>query len=79
MGYGRGYGMMDGWFGGGFFMLIFVVVIIISGFFLVRLLMNQSKTVARTTENTALEILKQRYARGEISHEEFEKMKANLS
>ncbi|MHC1759143.1 MAG: SHOCT domain-containing protein [Negativicutes bacterium] len=26
-----------------------------------------------------MEILKQRYARGEISHEEFDKMKANLS
>ena len=75
-----GYGMMDGgWFGGGIFMLFFWIAVIIGGFFLVRLLMNQSHTAARTTENTALEILKQRYARGEISHEEFEKMKANLS
>jgi len=78
MGYGRGYGMMDGWLGGGIFMLFIVVIIIVGSFFLVRVLMNQSKTAARTTENTALEILKQRYARGEISHEEFEKMKAKL-
>ena len=78
-GYGRGYGMMDGWFGGGIFMLIFLVVILVGGFFLVRMLMNHSKSIARTSENTALEILKQRYARGEISHEEFEKMKANIS
>ena len=77
-GYGRGYGMMDGWFGGGIFMLIFVVVILVGGFFLVRMLMDHSKNASRATENTALEILKQRYARGEISHEEFEKMKANL-
>jgi putative membrane protein len=77
-GYGRGYGMMDGWFGGGIFMLLFVAVIVIGVFFLVRMLMNKSNTSDRTKENTALEILKQRYARGEISHEEFEKMKANL-
>ncbi len=78
MGYGRGYGMMDNWFGGGIFMLLFWGVIIIGGFFLVRYLIRQSQTAARTTENTALEILKQRYARGEINDEEFEKMKAKL-
>ena len=78
MGYGRGYGMMDNWFGGGIFMLLFWGVIIIGGFFLVRYLIRQSQTAARATENTALEILKQRYARGEINDEEFEKMKAKL-
>ena len=78
MGYGRGYGMMDNWFGGGIFMLLFWGVIIIGGFFLVRYLMRQSQTAARVTENTALEILKQRYARGEINDEEFERMKAKL-
>ena len=78
MGYGRGYGMMDGWFGGGIFMLLFWGVIIIGGFFLVRYLIRQSQTVARAPENTAMEILKQRYARGEINDEEFEKMKAKL-
>ena len=78
MGYGRGYGMMDNWFGGGIFMLLFWGVIIIGGFFLVRYLMRQSQTAVRATENTALEILKQRYARGEINDEEFEKMKAKL-
>ena len=70
--------MMDNWFGGGIFMLLFWGVIIIGGFFLVRYLIRQSQTAARTTENTALEILKQRYARGEINDEEFEKMKAKL-
>ena len=78
MGYGRGYGMMDNWFGGGIFMLLFWGVIIIGGFFLVRYLIRQSQTAARATENTALEILKQRYARGEINDEEFDKMKAKL-
>ena len=78
MGYGRVYGMMDNWFGGGIFMLLFWGVIIIGGFFLVRYLIRQSQTATRAPENTALEILKQRYARGEINDEEFEKMKAKL-
>ena len=78
MGYGRGFGMMDNWFGGGIFMLLFWGVIIIGGFFLVRYLIRQSQTATRAPENTALEILKQRYARGEINDEEFEKMKAKL-
>jgi len=76
---GYGYGMMNGgWFSGGIFMLFGWVAVIIGGFFLIRMLMNQNRNNARATENTALEILKERYARGEISHEEFEKMKANL-
>jgi len=75
-----GYGMMDGgWFGGGIFMLLFWVAIIVGVFYLVRLLINQSKATSRPPENPALEILKQRYARGEISREEFEKMKADIS
>ena len=79
MGYGRGYGMMDNWFGGGIVMMIlFWGVIIIGGFFLIRYLLRQSQTATRAPENTALEILKQRYARGEINDEEFEKMKAKL-
>ena len=78
MGYGRGSGMMDGWFGGGIFMVLIWGVILIGGFFLVRYLMRQSQTATRATENTALEILKQRYARGEINDEEFERMKAKL-
>ena len=77
MGYGSGM-MSGGWFGGGIFMLFGWAVVIIGGFFLLRMLMNQNRNNARATENTALEILKERYARGEISHEEFEKMKANL-
>ncbi|MBP1763685.1 MAG: hypothetical protein H6Q65_743 [Firmicutes bacterium] len=75
-----GYGMMDGgWFLGGMFMLLFWVVLILGVFYLVRMLIAQAKPSASKTEDTALEILQKRYARGEISHEEFEKMKKNLS
>ncbi len=75
-----GYGMMDGgWFLGGIFMLLFWVVLILGVFYLVRMLIAQSKPSTSKTEDTAFEILQKRYARGEISHEEFEKMKKNLS
>ncbi|MBP2641739.1 MAG: hypothetical protein H6Q66_2690 [Firmicutes bacterium] len=74
-----GYGMMDErWFGGGIFMLLIWVAIIVGVFYLVRLLITQSRATA-PPEDSALEILKKRYARGEISREEFEKMKADIS
>jgi len=81
MGYGNnGYGMMSGgWFGGGLFMLVFWVIVIVGVFFAVRWLMSRSRPPTGPSENTALEILKQRYARGEISHEELLKMKENIS
>ncbi len=39
---------------------------------------SQPQTQKREAEKTPLEILKERYARGEITHEEFEKMKREL-
>ena len=68
------------WFGGGMFMMIvFWAFVIASGVALFRAFTRRGQTDREMPMNTALEILKQRYAKGEISHEEFEKMKANLS
>ena len=68
------------WFGGGMFMMIiFWAVVIAGGVALFRAFTRRGQTDREMPMNTALEILKQRYAKGEISHEEFEKMKANLS
>ncbi len=39
---------------------------------------SQPQTQRREGERTPLEILRERYARGEITHEEFEKMKKEL-
>ncbi len=72
-----------GWFGGGMFMmlpmLIFWCLVIWGGFILVRKLIQTSQeNRPMGTSQTAMEILKERYAKGEISREEFEKMKQDL-
>jgi len=64
-----GWGMMIG-------MLIFWVIVIIGLVLLVRWIVNISK--GQPKEASALNILKSRYARGEISKEEFEEKKRDL-
>jgi len=56
---------------GGIFMILFWVVLIFAIISLVRKGSNNKK-------ETSEEILKKRYARGEISKEEFERMKKDL-
>ncbi len=62
----NGYNMM-GWFGGGFGMLIFWVVLILFIIWITKGFGND-----KNSTDPALEILKQRYAKGEISKDEFE-------
>ncbi|MFQ5814972.1 MAG: SHOCT domain-containing protein [Candidatus Hydrothermarchaeaceae archaeon] len=66
-----GYGMAAGWMIFGF---IFWIIIIASVVLLVKWLWEGGKTY----RETPLDILKQRYARGEISKEEFEAKKRGL-
>jgi putative membrane protein len=75
-GYG-GYGM--GWFGG-FFMIVVWGLAIVGIILLVRWLAVSSKKheMVEGVADSPLEILKRRYARGEINKEEFEKMKKDL-
>jgi putative membrane protein len=76
--YGNYPGMMGdyGWGFGGLFMgLLTLIIVLIIIFFVYNYIRNGSINVLK---ETPLEILKKRYAKGEISKEEFEKMKNDI-
>ena len=75
---GSGYGM--GWVGM-ILMVAFWIAIIVGIIFLIRWLVISTGTGRRAarSEESALEILKRRYARGEINKEEFEEKKKDLA
>lgn len=56
---------------GWIFMILFWVLIILATVYLVKALLNGKSGESRNSES-AREILEKRYARGEISREEFE-------
>ena len=74
MGYwswGMGWGMGFGWL----FMIVFWALVIVGIAALIRWFSDQSGSHGKT----ALEILRERYARGEIQKEEYEQKKRDLS
>ncbi|MGC1402255.1 MAG: SHOCT domain-containing protein, partial [Thermodesulfobacteriota bacterium] len=83
-GWGMGPGMMGwgnmGWFGP-IFMIIFWVLLVVLIVLLIRWLLSSGQGANRGHGGgeSALEILKKRYARGEIDKEEFEAKKKDLS
>ena len=72
-----GWGHM-GWLGFAM-MLLFWIVIIAGIIVLVRWLTSGAPAARRGQEESALDVLKKRYARGEISKEEFEEKKRDLA
>lgn len=80
-GWGMGPGMMSWGWAGLLFMLVFWVLIILLVIFLIRKLVSSGTTqkAAPHQEDSALEILKKRYARGEINKEEFDAKKKDLT
>ena len=74
-GYGWGTGNMMGWFGGGIVMIILWVLFVALIVWVVR------EVGGRNAHHSsqALNILKERYARGEINKDEFEIKKKDIS
>ena len=69
MHYGFGYGGMFMW-------LIFLIVIGLLIYFVVQA--RNTKGMTPTQNESPMDILKRRYAKGEIAKEEFERMKKDL-
>jgi putative membrane protein len=65
-----GFGMGFGWI---IFILIIVLLLVGKGYF------NRSREEGESPKESALHVLKERYARGEISKEEFEGKKRDLA
>ncbi len=75
-----GFGMLFG----GLMMLLFWVGLIVLGYFLVRALIRAGRagsvdSHAQPAGNRAQEIVKERYARGEITKEQFDQMRQALN
>ena len=67
-----GWAMGFGWV----FMIFFWLLLILGIVYVIRIAMTGAKK--ETSGDTALDILKKRYAKGEITKEEFEKIKDDL-
>ena len=72
--------MSDGgsmWFGGGF-MWIFWILLIVILVWVVRAMSGTGSGYNNNSDDSPLEILKKRYARGEIDEQEFERRRKEL-
>ena len=66
-----------GWGGWGMFPMIMPITMLIVALIIIYLLVGRGESQSRDSES-AIEILKKRYARGEITKEEFEQIRKDL-
>ncbi|RJX33596.1 MAG: SHOCT domain-containing protein [Desulfurivibrio sp.] len=71
-GYGSCYWGPGNWFGGGVFMVLLAILLVL---LLVSIIRNSGR---KAGQEKAMDILKRRYAAGEISKEQFDAMKRDL-
>jgi len=79
-----GTGMMGGWamgWFGGLFMIVFWILILVGLVFVIRWLVQAHGKGGQSDKggSRAIEILRERYARGEIDKTQFEAMKKDLA
>lgn len=83
------YGHMGGWdragnygcgfgygYGGMFMWILFLIILGVAIYFIVQ--STKSKNVSGQSQETLLDVIKKRYAQGEITKEEFDRMKKEL-
>lgn len=76
------YGPSDGgWWGFGMMLvvLVFLAIIVLGVVFVVRSFSDEGRTGSRSGGNRALEILNERFARGELDPEEYQERRRILS
>jgi len=75
---GWGHMMGYGWYGGGLMWVILIIVAVVVIYFV----LNRSKhggTLGNPDRESPMDILKKRYAKGEITKEEFDKLKKDMN
>ena len=70
------YQMMNFGYGGGFMWILFLILIVFLVYAFAR--QTSSRSSGSSVDEKPLDILKKRYAKGDISKEEFERMKKDL-
>ncbi len=72
------YGYDMHWFGG-FWMIFFWVLVLVGIIFLVYFLIKKSSDTGQTSSRNPMDILRERYAKGEITEEEYHRAKKEFT